>query len=237
MKTKLIAIILGTCVCAILTNCTIEKRVFQKGYHIEWKKKASPGRTSEEITTLQNASDDYFEKQKQEEQPTAEEHTAINSTAPENTEIGTISFYTEIPTSGQQKMSESEIKLSGSVSESQTKKPDSAVQKDEDVQSLTPRKFEPVGIASFVFYFLGLGLGLCAIAATNPVAVLGFTALLLLLALILGIVSVVRFHRNRELYEWNHFGYFGLIASAGTLVLGIFILLITALLFLSGWPG
>jgi hypothetical protein len=238
MKAKLIAIMLGTCVCTLLTDCTIEKRIFQKGYHIEWKKKASSGRTSEEVSMLQNVSDDHSEKQKQEEKPTVEEYAALNSTAPENTEIGTISFYTETPPTDQPKVSEPGMKLSGSVPESQTKKPDLAAQKDEDVQSqLTPRKFEPVGIASFVFYFLGLGLGLCAIVATNPVAVLGFTALLLLLALILGIVSVVRFRRNRELYEWNLFGYFGLIASAGTLVLGIFILTITAILFLSGWPG
>ena len=129
------------------------------------------------------------------------------------------------------------MKLPESVSELRSTKPTLVNQKDEDPQTqITPRKFEPTGIASFVFYFLGLGLGLCAIVATNPIAVLGFTALLLLTALILGIISAVRFRRNRELYEGNFFGYFGLFASAGTLVLGIFILTITAILFLSGWP-
>lgn len=234
MKTKLIAIILGTCVCALFTNCTIEKRIFQKGYHIEWKKKTQSDKISAEMTTLQHTSDNYSET---EEKPTAEEHPAPNSTATENTETGTRPFYTETNLSDQPKIAEPEMNLPGSVSESQIKKTDLLTQNDEDVQSqITPGKFEPVGIASFVFYFLGLGLGLCAIAATNPVAILGFTALLLILALILGIVSVVRFRRNRELYERNLFGYFGLIASAGTLVLGIFILTITAILFLSGWP-
>lgn len=237
MTTKLIAIILGTCVCTLLTNCTIEKRVFQKGYHIEWKKKADSDKVSEEITGLHNSSDHYSERQKREEKPTFEEHTAINSLIPENTEAERICFYSETKISDQSKAASSKMKLPESVSELRSTKPTLVNQKDEDAQTqITPRKFEPTGIASFVFYFLGLGLGLCAIVATNPIAVLGFTALLLLTALILGIISAVRFRRNRELYEGNFFGYFGLFASAGTLVLGIFILTITAILFLSGWP-
>ena len=236
MKAKLIAVILGTCVFTLFTNCTIEKRVFQKGYHIEWKKKSSSDNHSEKITGIQNASDDHLQKQDREEALLADEHKEIRLPTPENPGVETTfpagSKPVDEPTASAQK-----VKLSKLDSETHQSEKSSSDQKEEDTDTqITPRKFEPVGIASFVFYFLGLGLGLCAIAATNPIAVLGFTAILLLTALILGIVSVVKFHRNRELYEQNFFGYFGLFASIGTLILGIFLLLIAAIIFLSGWP-
>lgn len=222
-------------VALLATNCTIEKRVFGKGYYIEWKKKVHTDNAANRLSGLQKPSDDRTAKQEPGEIIAPEQYAETSVFQAGKSEPETILTDTRpkiLPAA-----SEKDLEPSAVTPDKTPVKPVSAHQKDADIQPQTPRTFEPAGIASFIFYFTGFGLGLCAIFAMNPVAVLGFTALLLLIALILGIVSVVRFHRNRDLYQGNFFGYFGLIASAATLVLGLFILTVTAFVSLSAWPG
>lgn len=235
MKAKLNAIIICTCAITLLANCTIEKRVFQKGYHIEWRKKALSENTSAEPDKLQAASDDLSQKQMQEEQAIPDQNSESNSPVHENNESETLPFHTSTKPADETTASSNKINPPGSVSAEREsadygKKTD---QKDDEVQpQKEPRKFEPIGIASFVIYFLAVVLGLFAITAANPVVILSYTAVLLILALILGIVSVVKYRKNRDLYERNFFGYFGLIASGSTIILGIFLLILFVLSFL-----
>jgi lysylphosphatidylglycerol synthetase-like protein (DUF2156 family) len=223
----------------LASNCTIEKRVFQKGYHIEWNKKVQQSKTSDEITkTL--VSTDHSETELPEEVLIHDENPENTSLITKQNEPEAVTFYTNT------KSVDEPVKTSHAINSYQLASREKEIPNDQttlkdrqdntDENPNTPRKSEPVGIASFVFYLLGVGLGLGAIFAMNPIVFLGFTAFLLLTALILGIVSVVRFHRNRDLYQQNFFGYFGLIASASSLVLTIFILIIAVVLFLSGEP-
>lgn len=238
MKAKLNAILICVCAITLLANCTIEKRVFQKGYHIEWKKKAIRENTPGESDKLQASSDDHPEKHMQEEQLIPDQNSESSSPVHEKIELETTAFPAITKPADETAAPAHKGNLPGSISaepEPTAYKTEitPADQKDDDVQpQKEPRKFEPVGIASFVFYFLAVALGLFAIVATNPTVILSYTALLLLLALILGIVSVVKYRKNRDLYEHNFFGYFGLIASGSTIILGIFLLIIFVLSFL-----
>ena len=90
---------------------------------------------------------------------------------------------------------------------------------------------ELFGVMSFGMYFAAIVFTLMGIIAFNSGYVVILAAFLLLLSLVFGIISVIRYRRNKERYRRNFFGYFGLIASMITITLGGFIVLLA---FLAG---
>lgn len=232
MRAKLISITTCAFVILLLTHCTIEKRVFQKGYYIEWKKKNSSENTRSETTRLSADSDIpdiHAEKPVQEEavrnQIQEKDAVIFNKQASGETPVSTITNATSEPAVSSYKTNASDPVTI--ISESPTPQAETTPsdQKDDDLRPETKAKvFEPVGIGSFGLYFIAVILGLCAIPALNPVPFLVVSGLLLILSLILGIISVVRSRRNKDLYYRNFFGFFGLIASGSTLIIGLFLL-------------
>ncbi|MNK24788.1 hypothetical protein D3C87_431020 [compost metagenome] len=238
MKTKLIPLLIGVCTMMMLTNCTIEKRLFQKGYHVEWKKKAPHDQASGESNKLPAPSDDLAKKAPEKasvpnpdtESPLAIAEKTEPATSPSSTATQPAD---KVPTSGQKADSKESISIKNETASTPPNQKD-----EEDPEPQTkPKTFEPVGISSFSLYFIGLTLGIVGILAANPVGLMGISALLLLSALVLGIVSVVRSHRHKEWYKPNFFGYFGMIASASTLIIFVIALTLYAILVLSSWPG
>lgn len=239
MKQKISLFIFITFTLLLVPGCTIEKRLFQPGYNIEWKKKVQSDKPSNECHSLSQVSNIPSEKQVPEEITIQSQKAENNPPTPEKNELEA-SFYPLVKPESKPVISAnqaSSTELASVKVAAQKKEHISAEQSnDDDEPQIIPKKFEPLGIASFTIYFFGLALALLAIIATNPVVFISFAALLFLLSLTLGIVSVVKSHRNKALYRRNFFGYFGLIASASSLVIGLFLLLVTALIFLSGWP-
>lgn len=239
MKAKLIPILVCTCILALLTNCTVEKRLFQKGYHIEWKKKPLHHQVPDEPGNPPLSPDEKPGNETTEKQSIPDQHTG-NKFIPIEENIPETSAFSPVEKTGTEPgLTTQKIDSPGSISlktETVSTLPDPNT--DDDPAPQTEQKlYEPVGIVSFSFYFLGFGVGLLAFVAANPVAVLGFTALIVLVSLILGIISVVRFHKHKDRFRGNFFGYFGLFASAATLIFGIIALTFYAILLLSSWPG
>lgn len=230
MNTKGILITTCALIFTLLTNCTIEKRVFQKGYYIEWKKRASNETTQNEPDKSTIASDKPSEKRIQEEitgNPVSEKGFVIsNEQKSEATPVSVITNTTDESTVSSRKINSSDpvtITNDSPTDQAKTTPPD---QKDDDPRLETePKVFEPVGFVSFGFYFLAVMLGLFAIPALNALPFLVFSGVLLILSLTFGIISVIRYRRNRERYHRNFFGYFGLIASMITITLGGLVIL------------
>lgn len=239
MKAKLISITTYVFVILLLTHCTIEKRVFQKGYHIEWKKKnasESARNEPEKFSTASTNSVSHSDKQAQEEvvrnHIQEKDSVIFNKQASGEKPVSTITNATSEPVVSYSKTNASDpvtIITESSTEQAETTPPD---QKDDDLRLETEKKvFEPVGFVSFGFYFLAIILGLFAIPALNALPFLVFSGLLFILSLVLGIISVVRYRRNKERYRRNFFGYFGLIASMITITLGGLFVLVA---FLAG---
>lgn len=232
MKAKLIFITTCAFVFTLLTNCTIEKRVFQKGYHIEWKKKSSNESARSETTKLTSASDAtdiHSEKQLPKEtagnQVLSKDSVISDKKESEAKPVIAITNTTNEPAVSARKTDSSDpvtITTESPTEQAETAPP--ADQDDDDQPESTRKTFEPVGIVSFGLYFVAVILGLLAIPALNAIPFLVFSGVLLILSLIFGIISVVRSRRNRDLYYRNFFGFFGLIASGSTLILGIIVL-------------
>lgn len=236
MKAKLISITTCPFLMVLLTNCTIEKRVFQKGYHIEWKKKSSNETARSETTKLTSVSDTRPEKQEQEEssnnQISEKDSVIFNKKESETKLVSVVTTPTNEPAASSPKTDSSDpltIANESPTEQAETTPPD---QKDDDIRPETNVKIiEPVGIVSFGLYFIAVMLGLFAIPALNALPFLVLSGVLLILSLVLGIISVIRYRRNREQYRRNFFGYFGLIASMITITLGGLMILLA---FLAG---
>lgn len=211
----------------LLTNCTIEKRVFQKGYHIEWKKKKTKNTPSETSVSLIESSP----KQAQPEEraasfPEKDSLSSIEKTAPEKPET------TQSPvinknnsTSSTEQLPEPE-RIEPNQIIYKKKTPGQTYMNENDATEV-----ELFGVMSFGMYFAAIVFTLMGIIAFNSGYVVILAAFLLLLSLVFGIISVIRYRRNKERYRRNFFGYFGLIASMITITLGGFIVLLA---FLAG---
>lgn len=238
MRAKLISITTCAFVILLLTHCTIEKRVFQKGYHIEWKKKhssESARNEPEKFSTASTNSVSHSDKQAQEKEIVRnhiqeKDSVIFNKQASETKPVSAITNVTSEPIVSYSKTNASDpvtIITESPTEQAETTPPD---QKDDDLRPETEKKvFEPVGFVSFGFYFLAIILGLFAIPALNALPFLVFSGLLFILSLVFGIISVVRYRRNKELYHRNFFGYFGLIASMVTITLAGLLILVAVL--------
>ncbi|WP_300664531.1 hypothetical protein [Fluviicola sp.] len=206
----------------LLTNCTIEKRVFQKGYHLEWKKKTPKSIPSETSVSLIESSPEQAQtKEKatmfsENDSLLPVEKTVIEK--PEGNESPATSKSNSVTST--EKLPEPE-RIEQDPSDHQKKTPNQT-----DMDESDAKEVELFGVMSFSMYFASIVFTLMGILAFNSGYVVIAAAFLLVLALVFGIISVIRYRRNKERYRRNFFGYFGLIASMVTITLGgLFVLL------------
>ncbi|WP_294671766.1 hypothetical protein [uncultured Fluviicola sp.] len=221
MKTKLIAIILGTCVCTFLTNCTIEKRVFQKGYHIEWKKKVSEKEAEETA--------DRITKSQQQAGLVAETPFESNVTPETEKPLPEPVTEPELPESMAEPITLSENPVSIHSMESENHEITSSVHQKsvKGAWETEERKvFELFGVMSFGLYFSSLTLAILGIVLLTSPYFFVAAGFMILLALIFGIISVDKYRRDKSAYRLNFFGYFGMIASLATITFVIGLLLL-----------
>lgn len=221
MKTKLIAIVLGTCVCTLLTNCTIEKRLFQPGYSIEWKKKTPKKDDKETLSRISES--------EQETDPTA--NMTIEGNPDQQTETP---FPERIPEPEfRESVVESITPAKGpgtinSVEPESRKKTSPTLQQigKQPWETEEQKEFELFGVMSFGLYFSSLTLAILGIILLTSPYFFVAAGFMILLALIFGIISVDKYRRDKSRYRRNFFGYFGMIASLATItfVAGLVIL-------------
>lgn len=222
MKTKLIAIILSTCLCTLLTNCTIEKRVFQKGYHIEWKKKKASQKEAEEPTV-------GMTENLQQADLVVETPFEINM-VPETEKTNSEQFpEPELPESIAEPIAASEKPVSIHSMEPENHETTSSVHPKSATETWETEErkvFELFGVMSFGLYFSSLTLAILGIVlATSPYFFVA-AGFMILLSLIFGIISVDKYRRDKSAYRLNFFGYFGMIASLATITFVIGLLLL-----------
>jgi hypothetical protein len=222
MKTKLIAIILSTCVCTLLTNCTIEKRVFQKGYHIEWKKKKVSQKEAEEPTvgmTEDQQQADLVAETPSESNPVPETEKTNSEQFPEP----------ELSESPAEPIKPVEKPVSPHSMKPENHEITSSVHQKsvkETWETEERKVFELFGVMSFGLYFSSLTLAILGIVlATSPYFFVA-AGFMILLSLIFGIISVDKYRRDKSAYRLNFFGYFGMIASLATITFVIGLLLL-----------
>ncbi len=196
-----------------LFSCAIEKRTFNRGYHVSWNR---PLRTMTETTSV-----DEFAKEEIKATPeTKDEELRASVPAEEQIE----------PASEDQPLSPESIEsFESSSSEDQILAENPAA--STDTVYYYP-KFERNGVVSF-------SMGLGAIASTIVATTFGmygflFLAFLLLITgLILGISSLSRYEKSPEVYRTNVFGVLGVIINGLGLGLLVFAFVGLLLYFLT----
>nr|WP_294858860.1 hypothetical protein [uncultured Fluviicola sp.] len=197
------------------TNCTIEKRLFQPGYSIEWKKKTQRNSVETENQTSYNEEPDTTTiicssnslSSKPDHIPTSELTQSISEPL-----VSIVNLDTQTP-----------YKLEKQESDTLTPQ-----KKAIDLRETEDKKeLELFGVMSFGLYFCSVIFAILAVFVFNlPVYLFAVAGFMILLSLIFGIISVDKYRRDKSKYYRNFFGYFGLIASVVTisLVIGFLIL-------------
>jgi hypothetical protein len=212
MKTKLIAIIVGTCVCTLLTDCTIEKRIFQKGYHLEWKKKAPK---KDETGAVNLITENHQETALAAETP-AESNLVLKSEKP-NPELAPAPEF-RAPITEPAILTKKTASIHSREPEKRKITAPAHPTAANDVWEVEERKeFELFGIMSFGLYFSSMALAIAGIILLTSPYFFVAAGFLILLALIFGIISVDKYRRDKSKYHRNFFGYFGMIASLATI--------------------
>jgi hypothetical protein len=220
MKTKSTIWIVFTFTILLTTNCTIEKRLFQPGYSIEWKKKI-PQR--DEAKTANHLSDNKIEADSIIINPSSTTISFNN----EKLKPEPISIFALHESAVEQTAS---IENFPALKSDQKEKPEmvsDTPQKKEIELVETKKELELFGVMSFGLYFCSVTFAILAVFVFNLSAYLFVVAgFMILLSIIFGIISVDKYRRNKSKYYRNFFGYFGLIASVVTisLVIGFLIL-------------
>lgn len=217
MKTKSTRMI---CLLALLLiqSCTIQKRLFQPGYSIEWKKKAPQKNTGDITDRLSN-----FQKADTATQTSfPEARTNLEGLKQDPISIATDSSKaspgpeTQAAVVSPAKASEKPVAGSGA----ETPKPTDIIEPE------APKELELFGTMSFGLYICGLTLAIVGIITLSSPFYAVAAAFMILLSLVFGIISVSIYRKDRSRYYRNFFGYFGLIASAATLTFTIALLLV-----------
>lgn len=210
--------LLFTLIGIFLSHCTIEKRIFQPGYSIEWKKKI-PEKTPEESANLIPGSKkepDSIGINSGSSIKTRMEEPSVSEKIPSGEEAETIARspdYTKTDYSTATPNTEPETPASAN----QKKQPDIIEEGEE-------KEFELFGIMSFGIYFCSLILAVLALVFSEIFLIAA--VIFLLLSFVFGLISVLIYRRNRDKYYRNGFGYFGLFASITTITLGLFFIIL-----------
>lgn len=217
MKTKSPILISLVILILSATGCTIEKRLFQPGYSIEWKKKIRQKSKSEATDLLSvktEEPDSTWLNTFVDESPVKEGFKTGGPVAAENSNP---------ETADQQKLRDTPI---SNPVESQETVSTTAPKELLGIPDPEPQKeLEIFGTVSFGLYFCSLALGIYSLFALNALPVIVIACLMILLSFTFGIISVIRYRKDKSRYYRNFFGYFGLIASAVTIFWTAFLLL------------
>lgn len=221
MKTKTILISLASAI-LLISGCTIEKRLFQTGYYIEWKKKKvcekDAEETADQITKSQQQADLVVETPFESNvTPETEEPHPEPVTEPELLEsMAEPIIPSENPVSIHS-MEPENHEITSSIHQKSVK---GAWETEER------KVFELFGVMSFGLYFSSLALAILGIVLLTSPYFFVAAGFMILLALIFGIISVDKYRRNKSAYRRNFFGYFGMIASLATITFVIGLLLL-----------
>lgn len=203
----------------LATNCTIEKRLFQPGYSIEWKKKI-PQRDADEIANRVSNKGNT-------------PNSIIGDSSSSNLILASANFNQEtlptdkLPENIAESTEQLDTIISNPIAHSDVVSapaPKKAIYRGETEDK---KELELFGVMSFGLYFCSVIFTILAVFVFNlPVYLFALAGFMMLLSLIFGIISVDKSRRNKSKYYRNFFGYFGLIASVVTisLVIGFLIL-------------
>lgn len=220
MKTKTILIGIVYAI-LLISGCTVEKRLFQPGYNIEWKKKKVSEKDAVESTI-------HMTKSQQPTELLVE--TTLESNVMPETEKPNPEHITEpeLPESMAKPITPSKTPATVVPVENKHHKTTSPVHPKsvkEAWETEERKEFELFGVMSFGLYFCSLAMAVVSIFALNALPTIVIACFMILLSFIFGIISVKEYRRNRSRYRRNFFGYFGLIASAVTIFWAGFLLL------------
>ena len=224
MKTKSTAWIIFILTSLLTTNCTIEKRLFQPGYNIQWKKKIPQRDAAENVNRVSDSRNTS--------------NSIISDSSLSDLILAPKNFNPETLTTD--KLPESIVESTKSIEQldtifsnqvTHTKIATAPAQKKavDLVETEEKKELELFGVMSFGLYFCSLIFAILAVFVFNlPAYLFVIAGFMILLSLIFGIISVDRYRRNKSKYYRNFFGYFGLIASVVTISLVIGFLILTS---------
>ncbi len=191
----------------ILSSCTIEKRTFNRGYHVSWNRKVTstpPGNRS----TFEN---ELAENEIKSDSKAVEEEGVLTDIAAKDQQLNLESIESPEPRQQTEQLSEEDFILA--------KNP---VQLDDTVY-IYP-KFEPRGIASFATSLAAYGGFFIGIFFWELLIYISFG--LLIAGLILGLLSLTEYGRNKIFYRKNVFGIIGTCLSGAPILFWMVLLLI-----------
>lgn len=188
----------------IVMGCTIEKRLYQPGYRVEWRTK-----------NIRNAAP-------KQELAVVEEKQAVNQIAqPSHNDIPANLSQSKLLTTDEMLIVE-QSSINPLLSEPVTYNTPAA-----DTVFITPVT-QPHGIASLISVVAGIG---CAIASVDFTFLLIVALLLVLAAIALGFISVIEFKKYRIYYTNNIAGVFGLVLSIAALLFALTVIILLIMLF------
>ena len=221
MKTKTILIGIVYAI-LLISGCTVEKRLFQPGYNIEWKKKKVSEKDAVESTIHMTKSQQPTELLVE----TTLESNVMPETEKPNPELIT---EPELPESMSEPITPSKTLAAVGPVENKYHKTTSPVHPKsvkEAWETEERKEFELFGVMSFGLYFSSMTLAIVGIVLLTSPYFFVAAGFMILLALIFGIISVDKYRRDRSGYRLNFFGYFGMIASMATITFVIGLLLL-----------
>lgn len=209
----------------LAASCTIEKRLFQPGYSIEWKKRIPKKDANETISKFSASKEnaDSVAHTSSSNHILSDRETQLQQTgeklipAPELTK--------SIP----QPPAEKQESLISDRNENHEIDPVFSQKKAIDIlENEDKKELEIFGTMSFGLYLCSLILAITSLTFMNPGYLLIIAGFMIILSLIFGIISVDRYRRDKSKYYRNFFGYFGLIASLVTIMLVMIFLTLLA---------
>ena len=213
MKTRSTSWSIFILITLLLGSCTIQKRLFQPGYSIEWKKKICQKNGSEttDLAFVAPAKRDSIRLNAfNDEFPAKDDLQAVD--------IAVVEFSDPVT---EQKASK---KIRDTLTSMHLEKQEVVSGHSQKKRSGIPeieneKEFELFGIMSFGIYFCSLAMAILSIFVLNALPTIIAACFMILLSFIFGIISVHRYRKDKSRYYRNFFGYFGMIASMATITL------------------
>ncbi len=217
----------------IFDSCTVTKRHFGGGYHVEWKKKwneedGAVAKKQDVVSDTLYAQTTPVSKSDSEKSASKKEERVITSGTSSENEAETVNEETLVvePT-----VQEETVFQDGLITEEPTIKKDIQEDSSTDEQKKeVKKKVEPLTWVAFAFLLAGIGFGLLPAALFSSVALpLVLLFLLFLIAFINAVSSAMRVKRNPEKYKAKPFTWIVLFFTS----LGFAFLLTAVLLYIT----
>jgi hypothetical protein len=189
----------------LFSHCTIQKRTFRPGYHVEWKQRNT-------FSADQTA-------------PVSSEINSKTEEIPSQTDTNAVLAENSLRNENMDKLPTENFKVENKQL-STTFHPEKNLA---DTIYVTP-KTDPAGIASVA----GLGLGVSSIVLSSisiGISLFGVALLLLLVSMILGYISIHRVRKAPYLYTNTWLGYLGAFGSTALLLFGLLLIILIIVAF------